>query len=150
MTTDVATLPPGRWFHPSEFRCKDAARTPYPATWLARWIALRDLCDAIRDLWGGPLIVVSGYRTPEWNQEKIDGGSHQVASGSYHVTGDAADLRTRNGAQDVPQLLRVIRTAHEDRKLPLLGGVAPYPESNWVHVDTHKPPDGHLRRWSGR
>lgn len=143
-------LPPGKWFHPSEFACHDAKRTPYPAAWLNRWLALRDLCDAIRDLWGGPLIVVSGYRTPEYNHGLIDGGSHGVASGSYHLTGDAGDLKTKRGAIDVPQLLRVVLTAYEDKKLPLLGGVGDYPESGWLHVDTHKPADGHLRRWRGR
>lgn len=151
-TTDPAPLPPGKWFHPSEFACHDG--TPYPLTWLRAWIALRDLCDAIRDLWGGPLIVASGYRTAEHNQALLDDdakrGSHGVVSGSIHIIGGAADLKTRRGPVDVPQLLRVVLTAYEDKKLPLLGGVGDYPESGWLHVDTFKADDGHLRRWHGR
>jgi uncharacterized protein YcbK (DUF882 family) len=145
-------LPDGRHFTAAEFACHDG--TPYPEAWRDRWIALRDLCDAIRDLWGGPLIVVSGFRTVAHNQELIDDdtkkGSHGVASGSMHIIGSAADLRTTHGPADAPQLLRVILTAYEDKKLPLLGGAALYPESNWVHVDTFRATDGHLRRWSGR
>ena len=147
-----AELPPGRWFYPSEFKCRDG--TPYPVELFQQWIKLVTLCDAIRDLWGGPLIVVSGYRTPTWNQKLIDDdqkrGAHGVVSGSIHIIGGAADLKTRHGKADVAQLLRVVLTAHEDGKLPLLGGVAPYPESGWVHVDTFKAEDGHLRRWTGR
>ena len=150
--TEIAPLPPGKWFHPSEFRCRDG--TPYPITWLRAWIALRDLCDAIRDLWGGPLIVVSGYRTAAHNQQLLDDdekrGAHGVVSGSIHIIGGAADLRTKRGAADVPHLHRVILTAYQDKKLPLLGGLAAYPESGWVHCDTFKADDGHLRQWRGR
>lgn len=150
---ELVELPPGKWFHPSEFACHgDGA--PYPVSWVARWLLLRDLCDAIRDLWGGPLIVVSGYRSPEWNDALIkydqQRGRHGVAAGSQHVIGNAADLKTRRGAVDVPHLHRVVLTAYEDKKLPILGGVAAYPVSGWIHVDTFKATDGHLRQWPGR
>lgn len=147
-------LPDGRHFRASEFACHDAARTPYPEHWEGRWAVLVGLCDAIRDLWGGPLIVVSGYRTPEHNADLMAAdnvkGAHGVVSSSQHIVGSAADLRTTHGPADVPQLLRVILTAYEDKKLPLLGGLGDYPQSNWVHVDVFKAPDGHLRRWHGR
>ena len=142
----------GKWFKASEFACRDADRTPYPEEWADRWALIRDLCDAIRDLWGGPLIVVSGYRTPDYNADLImmdaGKGSHQVASSSQHIEGLAADLRTRNGPSDVPQLLRVVLTAYEDGKLPTLGGVGDYPQSDWIHIDCHRVPHG-LRRWHG-
>src|SRR5687767_9947082 len=97
-------LPDGKYFRVSEFRCRDG--TPYPETWLRAWIALRDLCDAVRDLWGGPLIVASGYRTATHNQKLIDDdekrGAHGVVSGSIHIIGGAADLKTKRGAVDVP------------------------------------------------
>lgn len=152
-------LLPGKYFRAEEFACRDG--TPYPADWISRWIALRDLCDVARELWGGPLIVVSGYRTPRYNADlfadAVKRGSHQVASSSLHISGDAADLRTRQGKVDVPHLLRVMLTSYEDDRVvlghrvrELLGGIGDYPESGWVHLDTHKPPDGHLRRWHGR
>ncbi len=154
----IAELPAGKWFHPSEFRCKDG--TPYPVAWIARWIRVRDLCDVARELWGGPLIVVSGYRTPEHNNKLIRDdelkGAHGVASGSYHLTGDAADLRTKQGAVDVPQLKRVLLNAYDDDRVilghrirALLGGIGDYPVSGWLHIDTHMAADGHLRRWRG-
>ena len=145
------TLTPGTYFTPEEFRCHDG--TPYPTEWADRWEDLVALCDAIRSAWGGPLIVVSGYRTLAYNQALIDSdnlrGAHGVSSGSWHMQGQAADLRTTNGPQDVPQLLRVVLGLYENGKVPWLGGVGDYPTSNWVHVDTGKAADGHLRRWTG-
>lgn len=145
------SLPDGRWFKVGEFASHDGK--PYPEEWADRWALLKTLCDRVRDLWGGPLIVVSGYRSPEHNAALIASdearGSHGVASGSQHVIGNAADLRTTHGPNDVAQLKRVILTAHEDGKLPELGGIGDYPVSNWIHVDTFKPADGHLRRWTG-
>ena len=145
---DRSGLPDGYYFVAEDFRCHDG--TPYPQEWLGKWLVLRDLCDAIRGLWGGPLFVVSGYRTPRYNENLIDGGSHGVVSGSYHTSGEAVDLRTKRGPVDVPHLLRVVLTAHEDGKLQALGGVGDYPVSGWLHVDTFKAHDGHLRRWHGR
>ena len=144
-------LPNGRHFKPDEFRCHDG--TPYPEVYADRWAELVGLCDAIRDLWGGPLIVVSGYRSPEHNNALVESdnkrGVHGVASGSQHVEGRAADLATRHGKDDVPQLYRVILQAYQDGKLPLLGGLAYYPVSGWVHVDTYRKENGDLRRWPG-
>lgn len=147
------SLPDGRYFKAVEFRCRDAARTPYPEHWLDRWLLIRDLCDAVRDLWGAPLRVVSGYRTPEHNMDLMAAdegkGSHGVVSSSQHIIGNAADLAPAS-PNDVPQLTRVILAAHETGKLPALGGLGDYPQSGWCHVDTYKPADGHLRRWRGR
>ena len=144
-------LPDGKFFKASEFRCKDADRTPYPDEFLDRWLLLRDLCDAIRELWGGPLIVVSGYRTPDYNADILalaaGDGRHQIASSSQHIEGRAADLKTTHGPDDVAQLHRVVLTAYEDKKLPTIGGLGIY--KNWIHVDTLKATDGHLRRWRG-
>ena len=46
--------------------------------------------DALREAWGSPLIVTSGYRCPELN--KILGG----VSNSAHLTGYAVDLVSNN------------------------------------------------------
>lgn len=145
------SLPDGRHFKAVDFACHSGE--PYPESWEDRWILLRDLCDAVRDMWGGPLIVVSGYRTPEHNADLImmdaGKGSHQVASSSQHIIGNAADLRTTHGPQDVEHLHRIVLMAWMDRKLPTLGGLGAYPQSNWIHVDTFRAPDGHLRQWQG-
>jgi uncharacterized protein YcbK (DUF882 family) len=146
------SLTDGRHFKASEFACHDAERTPYPEAWADRWRLLVGMCDAIRDQWGDSLYVVSGYRTPEHNVEllKRDAllGSHQVASSSYHMSGQAADLRPSR-ADQVEPLLALILRMHAAGELPMLGGCASYPKSAWTHVDTGKAPDGHLRRWQG-
>src|SRR4051812_8729451 len=131
-------LPDGVHFRVSEFACHDAAKTPYPDKWIDRWVPLIDMCDAIREAWGGPLTVVSGYRTEAHNAALVkDSVAHQVASGSYHVLGQAADLRPER-AEQVPGLLVLVLDMHAKGELPMLGGCASYPVSAWVHVDTGK------------
>lgn len=148
------SLPDGRYFKAAEFAQK--ARfglpvTPYPEEWLERWLALVGLCDAIREAWGGPIIVISGYRSPAYNQALIEAdaasGARGVASGSKHPKGEAADLRPEKA--DAGGLYRVISSKYDAGELPGLGGIGFYPRSNWVHVDVAKAADGHLRRWLG-
>jgi uncharacterized protein YcbK (DUF882 family) len=142
-------LTPGRWFKASEFRCKDG--TEYPDIKIKEWLDLVFLCDQIRDICGVPLRVVSGYRTERYNR-RLAGKSkaHQVASGSAHVKGMAADLAPVDGKQRVNlrKWHSFILMAHAGRELPTLGGLGLY--NQWIHVDTVKAADGHLRRWSGR
>jgi len=143
-------LPDGRHFKYTDAACHDG--TPYPEEWPDRWAASLGLADECRDEYGDALISVSWYRSPAHNKELIDAdaekGSHQVASGSQHVEGNAIDLRPVRG--DASQLYRRLMDAHAAGRLQSLGGIGLYPESNWVHVDTAKTPDGHLRRWIGR
>lgn len=144
------SLPDGRHFRVGEFACHTGQ--PYPEEWPDRWSILVSLCDRIRERWGRPLTVVSGYRTPAYNQGLVNGdaarGTHQVASASYHVQGMAADLRPETAAE-VPQLLALVLAMYAGGELPELGGCADYPLSCWVHVDTGHASDGHLRRWDG-
>jgi len=151
-------LTDGRHFKVSEMACHDG--TAYPETFEVpgdgeqRLATLFDVMDTIREAWGGPLEVVSGYRSPAHNQALIEEdeqkGSHQVASGSQHVDGRAADLRTTGGAKDVPLLLRLVLQLYADGKIPSLGGVGGYPVSDWVHVDVRpRVPTDHLARWNG-
>lgn len=143
------SLPDGRWFKLEEFRSHDGATVP---NWPEAWLTLVGLCDAVRDEWGGPLQVISGYRSPAWNRALVDAdaakGTHGVASGSYHTRLEAADLRPVGGG-DAAMLHRTILSAHLAGRLPTLGGIGLYPASNWVHVDCHRAADGHLRRWLG-
>jgi uncharacterized protein YcbK (DUF882 family) len=145
------SLPDGVHFRVSEFTCRDGSK--YPEEWTDRWAKLVGLCDAIRERWGRPLAVVSGYRSPAHNAALVEAdaaaGSHQVASGSYHVQGMAADLRPETAAE-VPQLFALVLEMHTAGELPDLGGTADYPVSCWVHVDTGLTADRHLRRWIGR
>ena len=152
-TTTPVDLPTSNWFSPEEFACHDG--TPYPVVWGDRYsLIVGGLCDHIRDLWMGPISVVSGYRSPAYNQHLIEAdnanGVHQVASGSFHCQGMAADLRPEGVTPErIRRLHHMILTAYASGQLPNLGGLGVYPTSGWVHVDTYKAPDGHLRRWSG-
>jgi len=156
-------LTDGKYFKVSDFACKDG--TPYPFQWENNWRGLIALCDTVRDDWtryllsksiiqdakDGALVVVCGFRTPKYNAELIaqdeKRGVHGVASGSQHCHGRAADLRPTHGT--VEDLHILILQEHENGGLPMLGGLGIYPESDWVHVDTYVPPDGHLRMWTG-
>ncbi len=96
---------------------------------------LIDLLHVIQKYAGGlPIELLSGYRSPETNNE-LRRHRRGVAKHSYHVLGKAADIRIPK----VPlHLLK--RIAMHLRK----GGVGYYPRSGFVHVDV-----GPVRHWRG-
>lgn len=146
------SLPDSRHFTAAEFRCADGS--PYPEEWADDWARISGLADAVRDLWGGPLAVISGYRTPHYNEDLIASGHHNVASSSQHIRGLAVDLRPVGALavnDAVLTLHDMILRAYEAGQLPTLGGLGLYPATAWVHCDarTRTPPD-HLARWSTR
>ena len=55
--------------------------------------------DPLREAWGAPIIVTSGYRCEELNA-RVGG-----AKRSYHLRGMAADIRPQNGDLDKLYLL---------------------------------------------
>lgn len=81
----------------------------------------------------GEIQIISGYRSPTTNA-MLRRKSSGVAKKSYHMKGQAIDLRLPN----VP--LSQLRKAALDLKV---GGVGYYPKSNFVHLDT-----GPVRSWS--
>jgi uncharacterized protein YcbK (DUF882 family) len=106
------------------------------------------MLDAIREAHGSAVQVVSGYRSPAYNAALAkNSAAHQVASGTQHVQGRAADLRPVSG--DLNTFHRTIMDLYNAGKLPQLGGIGVYPISNWIHVDTFKAEDNHLRTWNG-
>jgi uncharacterized protein YcbK (DUF882 family) len=133
-----------RWFHEAEFASHDGVQ--YPVEWAERLQALCSQLDVIRGAWGGPLRVVSGYRTPAHNAAV--GG----AQASQHMEGRAADIAPFARADVMAEQCldlhaRILRLLSE-QKLPLVGGLGVY--KGWVHVDIRpKPPDGHIARWVG-
>jgi hypothetical protein len=64
----------------------DNTPPPYAAARLG--VLAERLLDPVRELWGAPLRVDSGYRCPELN--RAVGG----AAGSQHLSGEAADITT--------------------------------------------------------
>jgi uncharacterized protein YcbK (DUF882 family) len=143
-----------RFFSQIEMRCRDG--TDYPLLWADRLVELFSQLDVIREAWKGPLIIVSGYRTPTHNT--IMAGASQ----SQHVEGRAVDLRPYKKDltfSDISKLHRLINVLLLEGKLPLVGGVGVYPlhrrspqeiVPGWVHCDTRpKPLSGRICRWEG-
>lgn len=58
--------------------------------------------DPLREAYGKPVLVSSGYRCPLLNS-KVNG-----ATGSQHVKGEAADIYTRQGARGNYELGRLL------------------------------------------
>ena len=81
---------------------------------------------------GEPIHIISGYRSPSTNAMLV-ARNRGVARNSYHIRGQAADIRLPSAS------LRSLRNLAMDLQA---GGVGYYPRSNFVHVDT-----GPVRDW---
>ena len=83
-----------------------------------------NILDPLREAWGKPIQVTSGYRCPKVN--KAVGGS----STSQHVKGEAADIRvipnTRAGNKSLYELIKKLG-------LPVDQCINEY-DYSWVHV----------------
>jgi len=94
---------------------------------------LFDLLYAVSANFGRrPINIISAYRSPETN-EMLRQNSEGVAKHSYHVKGQAIDLRVPG----VP--LRQLKKASLAQRA---GGVGYYPSSDFIHLDT-----GPIRTW---
>ena len=128
-TDGAALLAPG--FRVREFRCKDGSDEILVDE------ALVLLLQCIREHFGKPVTIISGYRTAAHNAAV--GG----AKSSQHLLGRAADLRVQGvSAEDV--------AAYTESLMPDWGGVGRYPvkagrATGWVHVDTRAD----KARWRG-
>lgn len=81
-----------------------------------------------------PYLLLSGYRSPETN-EILRSRNRGVARNSFHITGQAADVRLKS--RSVGQMAKAAASCHS-------GGVGKYSRSNFVHMDC-----GPERRWGG-
>ena len=81
---------------------------------------LYTVLDILRHKLGKPVIITSGYRTPEWNA-KCGGAKY-----SYHMRGMAADIRVNGiSPKELANKLNEI--------VPDECGIIVY--NNWVHFD---------------
>ena len=118
-------------FRVREFACRDGSDPVFIDS------ALVDLLQRIRDHFGQPVTITSGYRTARHNAAV--GG----AAFSQHCYGRAADIRVQG--IPVEQL-----AAYAETCLPGTGGIGRYPPRagravGWVHVDTRPAKS----RWTG-
>mgnify|MGYP000205357197 FL=1 len=93
--------------------------------------------QAIRDHFGAPVVITSGYRTAAHNRA-VGGAVY-----SQHQYGRAADIR-------VPGVPVEQLAAYAETLLPGTGGIGRYPPRagravGWVHVDTRPAKS----RWTG-
>lgn len=101
-------------FKVKEFACKDGSQVVFIDDYLYT------ILDILRNKLGKPVIITSGYRTPEWNK-KCNGAKY-----SYHMRGMAADIRVNDmSAKEVANKLNDI--------VPDECGIIVY--KSWVHFD---------------
>lgn len=105
----------GQHFKVREFACRDGSQVVFIDSHL---VAILDIlrCEVEK-----PVIITSGYRTPEWNK-KCNGAKY-----SYHMRGMAADIRVGGmTAKEIANKLNEI--------IPDECGIIVY--KSWVHLDT--------------
>lgn len=111
-------------FKVKEFACNDNSDVVFVAP------ALVDVLQDIRNHFGRPITINSGYRTPTYNN-KVGGAKY-----SQHQYGTAADIR-------VSGIAPTSVAAYIETILPNSGGIGIY--SNFVHVDVRNEKS----RWNG-
>lgn len=91
---------------------------------------LMALLDKIREAWGSPIVITSGYRCPALN--RAVGGSKT----SSHMSGYAADMHPVNGLNK--KFLRFVEKFLLDNNIPWDQVINEYPDKNgvpsWVHL----------------
>ena len=104
-----------RWpsFSPEELACRGTGK-------LLIVPEAMDKLQALRDRLGKPMIINSGYRSPEHN--RAVGG----ATGSKHMQGIAFDVRMDNHDPDA-YIAAALAVGFK--------GIGTYPKQNFVHVD---------------
>lgn len=107
----------GKHFKVKEFGCKDGSQVVFIDNYMV------SILDILRNKLGKPIIITSGYRTPEWNK-KCEGAKY-----SYHMRGMAADIRVNGmSAKELADKL--------DDIVPNECGIIVY--RSWVHFDVRK------------
>ena len=111
-----------RWanFSPAEIACRGTGKLRVNADAL-------DRLQALRAALGKPMIVTSGYRSPEHNR-RVGG-----ATASRHLEGTAFDISMVN--HDPATFIAAAQRVG-------FRGIGTYPRSNFVHIDT-----GPARTW---
>lgn len=121
-----------RYFRLDELRCKGRNCCGQALKVNAR---LLELLDAIRERFGAPLFVNSGYRCPAHN--RLVGGS----ADSQHMRGNAADIRPGvNALRRFPELVGICGELE-----PPGMGVYANGAGSFVHVDVRQAVT--LARW---
>ncbi len=119
-------------FHIDEFRSKDGAQTPEELKY--NLLELAQNLQVLRDYLDEPILINSGYRSPDHN--KAVGG----VKNSFHTKGMAADIRTKTYSPTA--LSEMIEHLIAQGKMKQ-GGLGVY--NSFVHYDIQ----GKKARWQG-
>ena len=87
-------------------------------------LLIEKILDPLREAWGQPIIVDSGYRCPKLNK------AVKGAANSQHLLGQAADIRT---LKDTPAENKKLFELVQRLKLPYDQLIDEY-DYNWIHV----------------
>ena len=100
--------------------------TPTESAYHLLHVLVEQLLDPIREAWGEPIVVSSGYRCPELNA--LVGGAQY----SHHLLGYAADL-IAGSRDDHRRLFRLIQQMQREGKIRFTQLIA---EDNyrWLHI----------------
>lgn len=105
-------------------RRKGINNSPSPQVAQSITALVEKILDPLREAWGQPIIVSSGYRCPKLN--KLVGG----AANSQHTLGQAADIHTvSDKPADNKRLFELIQRL----RLPFDQLIDEY-GYNWIHV----------------
>lgn len=124
----------GKYFTLAELTASPTARrlgidnTPTAAVTLALAALVHEVLDPLREAWGAPIVVTSGYRSVRLNA-RVGG-----ARSSQHVLGQAADIRTLS---DTPAENRKLRNLLISLNLPFDQLIDEF-SCDWLHV-SHRP-----------
>ena len=111
-------------FKVREFACKDGSDVVFISAELV------EILQKIRDHFGMPVTINSGYRTPAYNK-RVDGAAY-----SQHLYGAAADISIKGVS---PKTV----AAYAETLLPKSGGIGIY--GSFTHVDVRAAKS----RWKG-
>lgn len=98
---------------------------------------INEVLDPLREAWGAPIIVTSGYRCPKLN--KAVGG----AKTSQHVLGQAADIKTvGDKPENNKKLFELAKKLIGEKKI-VVGQLIDEYGYDWIHIST---PGGHTNQ----
>lgn len=97
---------------------------------------IENLLNPIREAWGGPVIVTSGYRCPKLNAY-VSG-----VKNSAHLTGYAADLIPGNGQR--AKFIKFVQNYLKTANIPFDQCINEY--NRWCHVGLYGPSHNQRRQ----
>ena len=100
--------------------------TPTESAYHLLLVLVEKLLDPIREAWGEPIVVSSGYRCPELNT--LVGG----AKNSHHLLGCAADIIAGNKA-DHRRLFNLIQQMQQQGQIRFTQLIAEK-DYQWLHI----------------